>query len=55
MPLYTVAPNFVAAFKYAISLLLPGVQPPCAPPEPPLSPELQPVVRELLSDAGLSW
>lgn len=55
MPLYTVAPNFVAAFKYAMSLLLAGVEPYCAPPEPQLPPDLQAAVRDVLSSAGLSW
>ncbi len=54
MQLYTIAPNFVATFKYAASLIVPGVSPACAPPEVSLGDAHRDAVHELLGDLG-SW
>ena len=54
MPIYTAAPNFVATFKYAASLVIPGMQPHCAPPERSLTPPEQHTVQVLLGEAGIT-
>lgn len=53
MPLYTATPNFVATFKYAASLMLPGIKPNCAAPETALCESEKRAVDLLLSDTGL--
>ncbi|MFW5689036.1 MAG: dihydrodipicolinate synthase family protein [Spirochaetota bacterium] len=53
MALYTLGPNFVATFKYAISRLIPAVKPLCAPPEPPLDPERRRTLDALLDETGV--
>lgn len=54
MPIYTTAPNFVATFKYAASLIIPGMQPHCAPPERSLTPREQHSVQVFLGEAGIT-
>ncbi len=54
MPIYTAAPNFVATFKYAASLVVPGVTPHCAAPERTLTPPEQHSVQVLLGEAGIT-